>query len=707
MKNVVRDTYIIVCLAFLIIPLSIAAQWQFEGSPKTCKSLDIATEGDTIVVLTSGGIFYSTDDANSWKNIPGPSNIYHEEIIQIEKGALYLTSGYGEIIQDTLRYLTDILRSDDWGLSWHIISGILEVGNPFKQILIKSDTVYLFDQSRILISFDRGDHYSILAQGLGQYSNYYLHNHKLYGRIEFDDYNIIMKSANDGDTWDTLYVSNYGVYINDISSIDEVLWKIEHRPSYHSCYISKSIDDGATWMTTDTISNLLIGFFDNQPLEIFGGDSLLYVLFSDNSGRLYYSRDNGITFNKETHFPSGKYPHYANGRLILTGTSLFDSQDNGETLRRISNNLEGATVSGIAKSGEMVWATANYSVYLKTPQSSEWQEQEGFQEVSSSDDEYLLAIKDGSAYRSADQGQNWILITPQNLGQTLSVDIFKVICAGNKMFISDAFHDLYYSADHGMKWHLSDQMDVYNLSYNGKYVSENFNGFSSSDDGIHWSVLPQTEDPYFHFNCDGVYYLSPYYYVSADTVLLRLHEDSSTWEKIRIPVAHTFYPSSPIIPAFSMTSYGDFLLLSYFGHGVFGSVDFGNTWYEINEGLTNYKTVELSAIGSDLYLGVDGGVWKRPLNDLNVAIHSPVNEIESCFTVTPNPVWDDLNIKFDRDDFKNGWLSLFSYDGKKQLTRYIESSADLKITANEIPAGLYCITYISSKTISSQPFIKL
>ncbi len=707
MKHSTLFFFVVLFFAGVTCPLHISAQWKFLGSPQTCKSLDVAIEGDTIVLLTSGGLFYSTDDAASWHNIPGPSNVYHEETIQIEKGILYLTSTGGEIIQDTLRYLTEILRSDDWGARWHTISGVLDYHLPFQQLLVKSDTVYLIDKSNIWVSYDRGDNYSIQSPALDLYSNYYMLNHALYGKVNLDDHQILLKSSDDAQSWDTLYISNTGWFVDDINSIDGILWKIEYRPSYHSCYGSKSPDDGVSWIPTDTIPNLQIGFFDNLPREIFGGDDNLFILFDETSARLYYSNDAGKTFIKETHFPSSKYPFYVKGRLILTGTSLFESHDNGETLEEITNSLEGATVNNIAATADMMWANANYSVHSKSIQSSIWQELTGFEQVVSSDDGYLLAIINRSAYRSVDQGQNWILITAMDLGQDLPFPIFEVACAGGKMFIWDSSRNLYYSTDHGVKWKLSDKTDAYVLSYNGKYiVSDNF-GFASSDDGIHWSELPATEDPYFTYSCDGTYYLKPYFYVCADTTLLRIHEDSSTWEKIRIPVPHVFHTSQTSIPVFSIASYEGLLLISFFGHGVFGSSDFGQTWYEINEGLTNYKTVSLSVKGTDLFLGVDGGVWKRPLNDLTVALQEPEQLRESYFAIAPNLVSEGLTISFNQDEFENGNIDIFSSDGTLQSTFSVKASSDIYLPTNMLPAGLYIISYRSDTQTETHSFIKM
>jgi|GEM_PF-5459536 len=675
MKNI-RQYLILLTICFGFT--SIHAQWQFIGSPESCEPVFFDSEGDTSLVLTTGGLFYSIDIGSSWLPIQLPDSLYVFEEIQIEHGALYLTTQ--RYMED--RRVYDVYRSDDWGVTWVLLNGQLDLFEGLKQLVIKTDTCYYISREKIYISFDKGDHFTLETPNAGDYSTYNIHHHKLYAKVSGDNQNLLLRSSDDGFTWDTIDRTTQYIYISDVNSIEGVLWKIKFFDGFHYCSIQKSFDDGDTWITTGFIEGLQQGFFDRSPRQIIGLSGQLYVI-TDLSGKsIFHSADGGENWSETSSAPTEMDIFFGKDRLFFTSyKGFYASQDHGVSLDKLTSGLEAATVKDIAVSGSSVWVSSNGNIFTTSPEHVEWQNLEGYKEVKATRDGHLLAIANQKAYVSADEGEHWTEITSEDLGLgSQFVVMHYAMCAGDIMYISTSSYDLFYSTDYGESWHASGKKYGYSFNYNGKYILEVDSYVLTSDDGAEWTTLPKPEHPDLHFFLDFVYWMDPYYFTSSNNLLLRLHKDSTAWEEVTEPI------SSVPVQSISMLGHNDVLFLSVFGEGVFGSNDHGQTWFTINEGLTNYRTISLTKDKDFLYVGTEGGVWKRPLNELTVSINDPVwNETSkaSCLIASD---FVSLNLQNELPGIIN--VLVFSADGRFLFDAKSENGA-LDIDFNDVPSGLY------------------
>lgn len=706
MKNylIIRSLFL---TALLLCFNQARSQWQFIGSPESCKSIDFDNEGDTLLVLTTSGLFYSTDIGISWQAITIPQECIALEDAQIERGSLYVTTSYHVFVDTLQRTKYDVYRSDDWGTNWHLITPDLDSLAFFIQVLVKADTFYFIDHSAIYVSYDKGDHYVMTMDNLGTYSHYYIHHHRLFGQVSLENSNGLLRSDDDGQSWDTLYTTGSGLYIADINSIDDVLWKIEHYPEFHICRIQKSLDDGDTWITTATINDLLVGFFDNDPKKIIGGAGQLYVETHGYYGQLYYSDDGGMTWIKPPTYSDDKEAFFAGDKLFFSANNgLYSSVDNGMTIDQVSKGLESAIVKNIATSNADIWIQANHMEYSLRQGSQVWQALPDFEDVESTRDGHLLGLKHNyefywpvsEAYISSDGGHEWKLVTGPDLslepGST--ADILYIMCAGDIMYISDTHYQLFYSTDYGVHWHKTNLSYGYSLNYNDKYLIELDGNVIVSDDGFHWDTLPKPEHPDLHFSIDFVYWMDPYYFVGSNNLLLRLHKDSTTWEEIVEPYSDVIdYP-------LSMISHNDVLFLSVFGLGVFASTDFGQSLYPVNEGLTNFRGITLSKDEDYLYFGVDGGVWKRKLSDMVVATKDPERSVHS--NSSSYIVKDVFHINVPEATHYS--YQLYSSDGKILLHKTIDSSSG-DIDLDKFPAGLYYLNIVAPQYHDVRRILKI
>lgn len=682
----IRRSLILITLGFGFISMS--AQWQFVGSPESCEPVNLDSEGDTMLVLTTSGLFFSLDTGSTWIPIRLPDTVFVFEGIQIERGSLYLsTKRYVET-----RPILDVFRSDDWGATWVLLNCQIDPPDWISQLVIKADTFYCISQEQIYISYDKGDHFTSAVPVAGEYCTYDIHHHRLYATVSLDKQNLLLRSSDDGLTWDTLARTTEHIYITDISSIEGVLWKIELYNGSHYCRVQKSLDDGDTWITTGYVEDLLEGFFDRWTDQIIGLSGQLYVVTEPYTNVIYHSSDGGKNWKEKSRVPGEMDVSFSQDRLFfISYKGLFSSQNHGEIIKRLTSGLEAATVKSINVAHSSIWVSSNSSLYTLSSENAEWQPVEGFREVKATRNGHLLAINHQNAYVSADKGENWTEITYEDLGVFLPYPMHYIMCAGDIMYITSASSELFYSTDYGETWHLSEEDIAYLLNYNGKYLLKAHGKLLTSEDGIEWTLLPQPEHPDLNSSPQLVYYMDPFYFTGSYDLLLRLHKDSTRWEEVTEPFSDV--RSYPI----SILSHHDVLFLTVFGEGVFGSKDHGQTWYTINEGLTNFKTITLTKDYDFLYLGTEGGVWKRPLSDLTVGISEPpveINPDKTCL-ITNNSVPLNLPYGFTAD-FN---VRLFSSNGRLLQENSLEGQAE-SIELGDFPSGMYFI-YINSSDFQS------
>lgn len=678
----IRRSLIMITLGFGFFSMN--AQWQFVGSPESCEPINLDSEGDTMLVLTTSGLFFSLDTGSTWLPIRLPDTVFVFNGIQIERGSLYLST---ERIAEA-RSVLDVFRSDDWGATWVMLDSQIDPPDWISQLVIKADTFYYISQEQIYISYDKGDHFTSAVPIASEYCTYDIHHHRLYATVSLDKQNLLLRSSDDGLTWDTLARTTEYIYITDISSIEGVLWKIELYDGSHYCRVQKSFDDGDTWITTGNVEGLQEGFFDRWTDQIIGLSGQLYIVTDPYTNVIYHSTDGGKNWREKSRAPGEMDVSFSQDRLFfISYKGLFSSQNHGVIINKLTSGLEAATVKRITVSHPSIWVSSNSSIYTLSSENTDWQPVEGFRDVKATRDGHLLAISHQYAYVSADKGEHWTVITYEDLGLFMSYPMHYIMCAGDIMYITSASGGLFYSTDYGESWHLSEEDIAYLLNYNGKYLLKASGKLMTSENGVDWTLLPQPENPGPNFSIQFVYYMDPFYFIGSYDLLLRLHKDSTAWEEVTEPFSDV--RSHPI----SMLSHHDVLFLTVFGEGVFGSKDHGQTWYAINDGLPNFKTITLTKDYDFLYLATEGGVWKRPLSDLTVGISDPPSDItliKSCL-ITNNSV--PLNLPYGSvEEFE---VRLFSADGRLLQENHLDWQAE-SFDLGNYPTGLYYLNIISS-----------
>ena len=150
--------------------------------------------------------------------------------------------------------------------------------------------------------------------------------------------------------------------------------------------------------------------------------------------------------------------------------------------------------------------------------------------------------------------------------------------------------------------------------------------------------------------------------------------------------------------ALAINNSGDIFAGTLFGGaagGVFRSSDNGDSWSQINTGLTNTSVSALAVNSSDdIFAGTNGGVFRHV--ESPTAVEEISSSIPSSFALEqnyPNPFNPTTTIQFTLAKGANVKLKVFSIEGKEVATLVDEALTPgvhtFRFEANGLPSGVY------------------
>lgn len=425
----------------------------------------------------------------------------------------------------------------------------------------------------------------------------------------------------------------------------------------------RSLDDGATWSRSnpDAKDTILFGLARNGSF-----------LFAGTGSSLYRSADSGAHW---TRLATG---HAAGGFISLDAVGprlyamhinegLFRSPDDGNTWTRDSsffNMFNTSTVSQILPMGSGLFAAAFHGMYRSMDQGATWSGVNTgigigpIHSMAGFGSGRMLVASNYGLYATTDSGSRWTWLPDQ---ARFSGNARHVFALGRYAVISVESDGLYRSSDLGATWEKWSPWP--NEEFAGARMVEgdlmvttgSGEGFRSQDSGRTWKSMKS--------------------WASADILLLakadaglfgttakgvsRFDSEQETWT----PVVSAQAP--PNITAFA--AMGDALFAGTYMEGIFRSTDrgatwtnalgddaarqaagfliqagivfaasdsgvaisrdTGATWIAMNAGLPRRQYVKVMLIQDGfLFVGMDSGIWKRPLSDfgpLSIAPQSP------------------------------------------------------------------------------------
>ena len=685
------------CAILLLSFSSLQAQWEYIGSPETGHPLHYSYSSDKIYMIANAGLFVSTDEGNSWNQIPLPDSISTVNHVHESNGSLYLFN-----INFGLSEYAAAYRSDDNGLTWKSIYPF--AFNPLgwkRNHVVKGDTIVIIDQDVPASSVNKGETYTIHGYPPAQILNIFFHKDKLMG-VGFDK---LFSSPDLGATWDVIYTSPPipdSVIFFTAMSVDDILYKFDTDNPPLEGYFYRSYDDGVTWEKTDTLEH----FFSEVPT--ISGDAGNLFLSAGNFSHsdhfnIYHSTDQGAHWSLISNDHSIYRFQYIKDIFFrleyAEGSSgVWLSHDIAQTFQQYNTGFNAADCKEIISGDDKLWINANEKIF-KHESGNTWDELTDYTNLVTADGIHLMAYENDVLKRSDDGGELWYTV-PAALFNRPSYDNFgQIFACGNLFFVNIApgGPNVYFSDDFGVTWDVFDELNELNndiitaVSYDdtGYVVSGDLGAVIESTDGSTWVDISYdlwthiVEDISMLHRADG------YTYANIGNGNVVLSPGSSTWEEFIVddPNPIVFAPTEEIN---ALSHIGNVLIGSAFGHGVFISQDNAQSWQPFNLGLADFQTRDVEVIDDVIYLAVNGGLWSRPISDLQLLSYT-------------GTVFNDKNENALQDGDEEGFENIIVSKKVSQNSITTEADGTFTLYSLEAPSDTIFATPPSYAYVTTPP----
>lgn len=682
--NTLRSLRSILVIFIFTSSLSVVkSQWAFQGCPESGLVLDYAVDDNRIFLLAKGELFYTDNVDFLWQRMNMPDTFPVEGKIFASENRLYLFSDIDFFNPGSAAVL---YRTDDMGVTWKNITPQSDSWGRGVNIVVHRDSLFISAYGDLLVSFDAGDTYNAITDQLIGYDILYL-NHHLF---TYND-TLLFKSDNYGISWDTIYEAHDTITKFDAFVVDQVLYRIESgATSYFEMWYSiySSTDEGNTWEYKSNVG----AFHFAEPTIMGEQGHLFFAANKYKTDDLLYSTDQGEHWIVPDGLPELSY-EYTDGLLFCQGINEPTiSIDYGQTFQSYTLGFTAAMVTEAAPGVGLLYANTKDALYLKNA-SQQWSLIPDSKSIAYLDDDHLVGYIDNIPRRSSDGGITWEPIPASAFGLAnlpgLSGEVFGI---GNA-FVWSSYYSHWYSLDYGITWHAFEfsggSSVIHTMAHEqGRYIIHNneFQTFSSTN-LVDWVNIYNNADGYSVFP-ESVACQNGYVMQTIGPFVAWLAPNETEWELI-IPeiegINDVFH--SPLFTF--MENVGNVLIGGISGRGVFISYDLGINWHPVNEGLDDFHTRSLVIAKDTLYLGVDGGVWTRPISDLlETSIKEPGKKL--ALTASPNPTKDFIMVTF-RESVSDGEVMLSLYDTKGALvkTKTSVSPENIQMDVKDLSSGVY------------------
>ena len=591
------------------IPISLIAQFQDMGGPEGGQVLDVVFVNDTVYTLTSASLFYSVNDGNAWRVVPGSNDLPSQLTnVSIDKGVIYLSVNHRNVI----------FKSENFGQSWtQIEDDVFYSQGDIKGFESFNDTLYIYSTTDVFMSPDRGANFRVIEH-LNQsfpfilvhnrilhFKNYHYYltpNRKLVRTKDFTNPEVLFDLGSN--YYYRLYRNETTLFLMEIYNANITLYKLDNEMM-------------VVYKENLNLTNLNLS--DYNPISFDG--NIVYEKYS-----LKYSTDGWYSTNYIS-LQVNPNPSWSNnpikihnGIVYYNWGNLFSKQNLADSTRvNITNNMIGNKNSSIFKSGAKIISGTNPISYYNLPDEG-WDVLDNGRGSTFFLNDNLILKYDKSKPTDS------IEITTIG-GQLFKKSKFPYRKVGanddiyginDLIFVCYLFDSLYVSDNYGESWKVIDRQDGVgrfsaNYSNNNILVNSGYNTtWYVSKDGVNYTVYdPDAGGAYASVDeNDNIYY-------KKNELIYKYNKALNTAELIPLPFTiKTHYNANTIC----FEHYKNTLFVGGIGEGLFVSFDEGKNWDTFNEGL---ETKNISSIEIDdeyIYVGTYGHIYKRPLSELN-AIH--------------------------------------------------------------------------------------
>jgi len=496
-----------------------------------------------------------------------------------------------------------VFRSQDAGKSWSALDSLLSM---HELVNIDDHTLLAISGSRIYLSKDQGEHWSPSSMGIPQSSFYVEHAYVVSPKI---------------------------IYLSDIND----------QKSYYS-KIYRSMDGGASWEPA------ILGLNANHGVQAFNAKDNLALAIqdtkNDNVSELYLSTNNGAFWKKVRDINAHSYSLHIlinskNEVFIQGDDNLYQTNISGSDWKQIKLDfLKGRFVRTIKMDPQdrlyiVAQGNKDAALYRSDNQAANWESlsvQSGWITDFTLLDTGGILLATNTAILLSDASQkNYTKVFDDN-----RVSMQRLFVSNDTAFFWDDVN-LYCSVDAGKNWQLSYHLNgyfsspivnfnskflladnkeilardevkstwskVYSFStlypnlyhYKNSLIAYGRKGAYTTTDLAHWSKISDNDIRSIYRNDAAIYTTDRY-------SIMKSSDEGSHWQNILTIPSDDPGPMTVNYRIDILTGTGTTLLAAVSGAGIIKTIDGGNDWQLINDGIEDWNFNSLIAINDNFYV---------------------------------------------------------------------------------------------------------
>ena len=675
--------------------LTAADFWEKADVPDIPPVASIVKNANGDIFACSHWVSKSTNGGESWEDantvVSGNSNYnlydlpyFYNKIVVAGNGYLFIAPPKGQM-----------LRSTDYGASWHIISEEFE---PEEVLCIdNNDVLYSANNGEFVVSTDYGDTWEIKYYPK-LFSTYFIFDIVCNSSndIIIDGYTSLKyKKANGEWKYKWPFTSDLENTV-DLTCNDQEIFLLTSEAFYYSP------DFGETW----TRYNLILPSYDLEYEDIHYINGTIYL--TSESGVHFKTTDNGKTW--EEALPQFKFiPIYDiaqyEDEIYICGPGLWKSTDSLKSFEKLPVQ-PGYTFGTIQAedSDSNLYCIMPGGIY--TGKDTEWNIMpmpEGLNpyftgSLNSTSNFDLYLNYDKNHYFHSDDGQNWELIEPDKSYRYYSPG------KKGKFFFWSSKALVYTSNGYDFtEIEVPTTIGAVYIGENDEILNRNDTIFNVSTDlGLSWNNYTTTRKITWWRISDFAFVNNMIYVIYQDGVYYS-SDYGKNW--------------TGIDTINSLPQYTDWIAGSFYVNGqeIYVSCDKGafrinaedNTTEDLNSGLDS-KVVRCIFHAADgyLYLSSNSGIYRS--RQTIAGVEDRYNDSDFSLQANTDNDYSMLDLTISSSDSGNYSISIIDINGKivytsdKYLTGYTSAIRDIDIS--RLASGVYIINCSSESGAASAKF---
>lgn len=421
----------------------------------------LANFNGNVFAGTWGGVYHSTDNGFSWKQLnAGLDNTFINSMVVSKNGKLFVAT-QGSVFVTSAPFA-----------EWTALNGGL-TANPFTTLAVVNNQVFGITNTGLLFTWADGNtSWTIINTGFGLINSISASGENLFAATNSGIY----LSTDKGLNWSE---RNTGLLENSIYSISIV-----------KNYVIANARAGVTFFSDNLGSNWTLAQLEGGSFKLVEFNNILYAAYEF---RAYYSANQGKIWEQVRSLP-GARDLIVNGSTLIAGNQygIYRSQNSFQWIRSNFNKLTNSRIAGFTSSknhifcatgtgdvlrsnnmgktwtsiskglpldqittigyfdNTLVVALLNYGIYRSDNEGGSWSLAAGIARITSfvKHRNQLVAGGASGIFISSDIGRTWLRLTnsPQ------SVQKQKLFDQGDTLFVTSPDYGVSFSVNNGQSW---------------------------------------------------------------------------------------------------------------------------------------------------------------------------------------------------------------------------------------------------------------